>query len=1525
MIRAVLLTVLSAAFLWPLVWADSTYTYTHEHDVIDHRITGDVSGTVTDHFYITPEGCDPMLGHTILIYVARVYTGSSDNYRLSIFQGSSYNPTYRRFYCRDREGDEGDPGCEDAFPEVITIYSCLAYVHFEYDDNDIGFALSYKMDSSVSHQHEPCNQRLINVLCPDGSQASEVCQQTYIFGSQYNAYDTAYLSFVCERIPEYDDGEVDVDGPTSCNFFIVDKQSQLTFYQITPAAEEATHHYDVQVDMSDISVVGGSVTRGYCGGCSGNDVDTHYTVYIHDCVAGPTCGDNIHVFPDEQCDLCVGEPAEACIDCLIQPHWHCQDVIQDPQCSECWLCGDGVVQAPEFCDDGNNDNDDGCDENCQVEPGYGCAPGEGCSPICGDGQVLGDEECDDSNTNDGDGCSSSCEIEPGWECSGEPSSCNPLCGNGNLDAGEECDVGGAYHPGCTDQCTIVEGWACDGSSPSTCWVVCGDGILVTPYESCDDGNTVSGDGCSDLCATEAGWLCPHPGHVCLLLCGNGVIDSEFGETCDDGNSESGDGCSSWCYVESGYVCSGEPSVCAYECLNEETDFLHPECSCVAQGRPEECDPEYTNYGQCNGLMGTFTDFAGSFAHIVSSHRDDNPSNCWCHCYWAIEVDNCDEEYGSVRVDLNWGRHAWSDDWKVVLTNETDEDPTVLFSHVHLPTSGKPAPHPPIQTVSGCSAYVHWWYNDRRSSIETFYTATACGNGVLDAGEECDLGLYEHTCSGCQDCQIVPGFHCDQPLPYEPSICYSTCGDGLTAQLPCECENDPNYEECDDGNLVDGDGCSSVCTLACDYFCTGAGGANIPFCIFAPWHDCDQDGIPGVRDNCPYDFNPLQEDEDSDGWGDQCDLCPTVPSSQADTDGDGIGNECDICPNIYNPLQEDDDGDGVGNPCDNCPSDPNPNQYDWDGDGYGQPCDNCPFRANADQVNHDGDAWGDECDLCPFHYETNLTDADGDGLGDPCDNCPYTYNPNQSDWDLDGVGNPCDNCPYHYNPFQENSDEFNADALGDACDNCPYVYNPWQEDGDNDYIGNACDNCLSDYNPDQCDTDGDGHGNRCDNCPSDYNPGQEDLDGDGVGDLCDPQTCGNGILETCCPPNACPPLHLQCCFVEECDDGNDDNFDECSNACHFNNLPPYFEPQTTTRCFETWIESFFDVTVHDPENQPLRVEFIMIGDCLVHAGGQSGTNLLFTGTPAELNAEVFNNITIVASPIFIAATCGLSMQVWDDHPTLPETAYGGIQLTICEGPLVCPQWEGPPEEFPYPCVLQLGTSDNAHFCPALMGCADPAENGTCEEISENGCLKLYPGAYAVQDGGHSTKLLMEVEPCERGQDGTDFCACRNNELCGKLRADHELYDEVIYEISSSPTAQVTSAANMSVHICEGPCGVALADGHFLLSVTEKLDETDPSKINGVIDFSLKITSWPFTSTENELWVRYKIRLPYGANVSCGVARCEVDLPYGSYTMKLPQTALADGTTLISVQAQTLQQHRFIGIWVRLPSFSTSIEY
>ncbi len=63
------------------------------------------------------------------------------------------------------------------------------------------------------------------------------------------------------------------------------------------------------------------------------------------------------------------------------------------------ICGDGIVDPGEECDDGNMDNTDTCSSICAYAH-------------CGDGYIhTGTEECDDGNMFDGDGCSSLCTIE----------------------------------------------------------------------------------------------------------------------------------------------------------------------------------------------------------------------------------------------------------------------------------------------------------------------------------------------------------------------------------------------------------------------------------------------------------------------------------------------------------------------------------------------------------------------------------------------------------------------------------------------------------------------------------------------------------------------------------------------------------------------------------------------------------------------------------------------------------------------------------------------------------------------------------------------------------------------------------------------------------------------------------------------------------------------------------------------------------------------------------------------------------
>jgi len=148
-------------------------------------------------------------------------------------------------------------------------------------------------------------------------------------------------------------------------------------------------------------------------------------------------------------------------------------------------------------------------------------------------------------------------------------------------------------------------------------------------------------------------------------------------------------------------------------------------------------------------------------------------------------------------------------------------------------------------------------------------------------------------------------------------------------------------------------------------------------------DSDGDWIADANDNCPFVYNPEQEDIDFDTIGDSCDNCINNPNSlQEDNDSDLIGDSCDNCIEVYNPEQEDSDGDTVGDSCDVCPG---YNDYDdFDEDTVPDSCDNCPDSTNNDQVNNDSDSFGNVCDNCPDTTNEDQLDSDGDGLGDACD-------------------------------------------------------------------------------------------------------------------------------------------------------------------------------------------------------------------------------------------------------------------------------------------------------------------------------------------------------------------------------------------------------------------------------------------------------------------------------------------------------------------------------------------------------------
>lgn len=195
------------------------------------------------------------------------------------------------------------------------------------------------------------------------------------------------------------------------------------------------------------------------------------------------------------------------------------------------VCGNMALESGEGCDDGNRYSQDGCSGSCYLEPGV--------YPFCGDGIITQGEECESGSQCENCrwifsassvsyvttitppnliGCTPETGCDGGYRCinnfclplpadldggtyaqqvaqqNGQATSAvgsNMLCGNGTTEAGEQCDDGvrnsNLSNARCRIDCRLG---------------TCGDQIIDTSYENCDDGNVRSGDGCSSLCQSE---------------------------------------------------------------------------------------------------------------------------------------------------------------------------------------------------------------------------------------------------------------------------------------------------------------------------------------------------------------------------------------------------------------------------------------------------------------------------------------------------------------------------------------------------------------------------------------------------------------------------------------------------------------------------------------------------------------------------------------------------------------------------------------------------------------------------------------------------------------------------------------------------------------------------------------------------------------------------------------------------------------------------------------------------------------
>ncbi len=324
------------------------------------------------------------------------------------------------------------------------------------------------------------------------------------------------------------------------------------------------------------------------------------------------------------------------------------------------VCGDGIVDLSEACDDGNNHDGDGCDAFCRVEAGWVCTGQPSvCSSTCGDGIMDPGEECDETDLG-GATCGSlgyqGGDLGCYPDCTFDTSGCgSQACGNGVVDQGEQCDSRGVDTDECDADCTLPQcgdnhvneaaGEACDRAGVDTaecdadCTLPeCGDGHTnVLAGEVCDDGNTLDGDGCSADCSSNetCGNTILDPNEDCdsggidtaecdadctIPECGDDHINQATGEECDSGGADAAD-CDEDCTlpvcgdghvnVLSGEQCEGSDLngntcesvgfdggtlACTRGCMFDTTQCYRRICGDGIVVPGEECDDGNTDAG-----------------------------------------------------------------------------------------------------------------------------------------------------------------------------------------------------------------------------------------------------------------------------------------------------------------------------------------------------------------------------------------------------------------------------------------------------------------------------------------------------------------------------------------------------------------------------------------------------------------------------------------------------------------------------------------------------------------------------------------------------------------------------------------------------------------------------------------------------------------------------------------------------------------------------------------------------------------
>ena len=462
-------------------------------------------------------------------------------------------------------------------------------------------------------------------------------------------------------------------------------------------------------------------------------------------------------------------------------------------------------------------------------------------PTCGNGVLNTGEQCDGTYLNNKtcltEGfsggtltCSNTCQLVT-TACTGVK-----LCGNGKIDSGEQCDGTNVGLYTCIGLNYKGGTLACDSTckfDTSQCTLVsfCGDG-KIDGQETCD-GSNLNNKTCKDLGYASGTLACSS---TCLLntngcsgtstYCGNGKIDS--GEQCDGTNV------GLYTCVGMGFKSGtlGCTSLCRLD-----TSACVPVSFCgngTVEGQ-EQCDGSNHNNKTCatQGFAGGV--LACTNCQLVTSGCTGTVSSCGNGVINSGEQCDGTNFAGLTCQSMGYsaGALACSSTCQRIITGCSGG--TASCGNGVIDTGeqcdGTALGGVTCSTLGYTGGSLACSSTCQRVTTACTGTTTTCGNGVIDAGEQCDGTAFGGvTCStlGYTGGLLACSSTCQRVTTGCTGTSSSVCGDGLIT----------GSEDCD-GTYLGGYTCTSLNysggVLGCDSTtcafdtssCTGTSGGSTP--------------------------------------------------------------------------------------------------------------------------------------------------------------------------------------------------------------------------------------------------------------------------------------------------------------------------------------------------------------------------------------------------------------------------------------------------------------------------------------------------------------------------------------------------------------------------------------------------------------------------------------------------------------------------------------------------------------------------